>query len=96
MTNRRKLFLPGSCKTVGIEESERDYIYYRERTMKSFLTVGEIAVIFAAPAWKIRQVVDSLGTEIQRAGLYRMIPREALPEIAAKIQGKAAEAVPCK
>lgn len=61
----------------------------------SNLTVGEIAVIYAAPEWKVRRIVDSLGTEIQRAGRYRLIPRSMLATIGARLQG-AKEAAPCK
>lgn len=53
----------------------------------SHLTVGEIARIFDVPQWKIRGIVDSLDAEIPRAGLYRLIPRDLLPTIAARLQG---------
>ena len=49
-------------------------------------TVGELARFFSAPDWKIRRLVDSLGVEIPRAGGYRLIPRELIPRIAAKLQ----------
>ena len=48
----------------------------------SHLTVGQVAEIYAAPEWKIRRLVDSLGVEIQRAGGYRLIPRSMLATIA--------------
>ena len=53
----------------------------------SNLTVGQVADFFQAPEWKIRRIVDSMGTDIQRAGLYRLIPRSMLPAIGAKLQG---------
>ncbi len=52
----------------------------------SHLTVGQVAEIFQAPAWKIRRIVDSLGAEIPRAGLYRLVPRSMLAAIGAKLQ----------
>jgi hypothetical protein len=50
------------------------------------LTVGQVAEIFQAPEWKVRRIVDSLGAEIPRAGLYRLIPRPMLTAIGAKLQ----------
>ena len=49
----------------------------------SHLTTGQVAEIFGAPEWRVRRIVDSLppDVEIQRAGLYRLIPRSALPAI---------------
>jgi hypothetical protein len=61
----------------------------------SNLTVGQVAEIYAVPEWKIRRIVDSMGTEIQRAGLYRLIPRSMLPAIGMKLQGaKSAQEAP--
>ncbi len=54
--------------------------------LKTHLTIGDIAGIFAVPAWKIRRVVDSLGADIPRIGSYRTVPRELLGAIAAKLQ----------
>jgi hypothetical protein len=52
----------------------------------SHLTVGEVARIFQAPEWRVRKIVDSLGPEIPRAGLYRLVPRSMLAAIGAKLQ----------
>ena len=49
-------------------------------------TIGQIARIFCVPEWKIRRIVDSLDPEVQRAGLYRVVPRAMLPEIGAKLR----------
>jgi hypothetical protein len=57
----------------------------------SNLTTGQVAAIFATPEWKIRRIVDSMGPEIQRAGLYRLIPRSMLPAIGARLQNKVME-----
>ena len=54
-------------------------------TQPSHLTVGEVAKIYAVPDWRIRKLVDSMGADIPRAGLYRLIPRTMLPAIVAEI-----------
>lgn len=51
------------------------------------LTVGEVAKIFDAPAWKVRRVVDELAPNAARAGNYRLIPRDLLGAIAEKLRG---------
>jgi hypothetical protein len=58
--------------------------------LASHLTTGQVAAFYNVPAWRIRKIVDSLDCEIPRVGLYRMIPRNVLPAIAARLQGKAA------
>jgi hypothetical protein len=58
----------------------------------SYLTIGEIATLFGLPAWKVRRAVDALGVEIQRAGLYRIVPRTLLGKIAAEIERRGWEA----
>ncbi len=50
------------------------------------LTVGDVASIFGAPAWKVRRIVDSLPEELPRAGNYRLIPRAMLPTIGSELQ----------
>jgi hypothetical protein len=60
----------------------------------SHLTIGQVAKIFDAPEWKIRRIVDSISPEVQRLGLYRLVPRAMLPEIGAKLQPVSAAAVP--
>ena len=65
--------------------------------LTSHLTTGQVAAFYGAPEWRIRKIVDSLDCDIPRAGLYRMIPRDVLPAIAARLQGKTAkEAAPCR
>jgi hypothetical protein len=53
----------------------------------SHLTVGQVADFFQTPEWRIRRIVDSMGADIPRAGLYRLIPRSLLPAIGAKLLG---------
>ncbi len=55
-------------------------------SQKSHFTIGEIAALNDAPAWKVRRVVDGLDAEIPRAGLYRLVPRELLGAVAAKLE----------
>ena len=59
-------------------------------TPSTHVTIGEVAEIFQAPQWKVRRIVDAMGADIQRAGLYRLIPRSLLPAIGAKLQGAVA------
>lgn len=54
----------------------------------SHLTVGQIADIYSEPTWKVRRVVDGLGVEIPRAGLYRLVPRDLLPRIGAELASR--------
>lgn len=49
------------------------------------LTVTQVAKIYGVPAWRIRRLVDSLGIEIPRAGLYRLIQRDLLGTIAVEL-----------
>ena len=58
--------------------------------LASHLTTGQVASFYGVPEWRVRKIVDSLDCDIPRAGLYRMIPRDVLPAIAARLQGKAA------
>lgn len=50
--------------------------------MTTHLTVGQLADLFGLPTWKIRRAVDSLDGEIPRVGLYRLVPRVRLGELA--------------
>jgi hypothetical protein len=59
-------------------------------TLASHLTTGQVAEFFRVPEWRIRRIVDSLDCDIPRAGLYRMIPRDVLPAIAAKLPNRPA------
>jgi hypothetical protein len=53
---------------------------------RTHLTIGQIAEIYGVPAWKIRRVVDSIGADIPRIGLYRCVPRDLLGTIVAELQ----------
>jgi hypothetical protein len=53
---------------------------------KSHLTTGEIATLFGVPGWAARRAVDALGESIPRAGLYRLVPRDLLPRVEAKLR----------
>jgi hypothetical protein len=64
------------------------------------LTIPQVAARFGVPDWKVRRIVDSLDIEVQRAGLYRLIPTSMLEAIAneLRLQGwlSAQEASSCK
>jgi len=55
-------------------------------SLKTHLTIGEVATIYDVPSWKIRRVVDAIDAEIPRVGLYRMVPRPLLGVIAEDLQ----------
>jgi hypothetical protein len=65
-------------------------------TQKSFFTVGQLADRFNEPQWKVRRAVDSLDTEVPRAGQYRLVPAEMLPAIGAKLHPSHTEPSVCK
>jgi hypothetical protein len=52
------------------------------------LTTGEIAAHFEVKSWQARRAVDALGQAIPRAGLYRLVPRDLLPQIEAELRRK--------
>jgi hypothetical protein len=60
----------------------------RERVMttQSHLTTGDIALFYGAAHWQVRRVVDSLGEQIPRAGLYRLVPRTLLDRIGTELR----------
>ena len=60
-------------------------------SQKSHLTTGELAARYGKPAWKVRRVVDALDAEIPLAGLYRLVPRELIGVIAAKLESHSQE-----
>jgi hypothetical protein len=45
------------------------------------LTTGDIAAELGVPIWRVRRAVDALCLACPRAGLYRLIPRELIPQI---------------
>jgi hypothetical protein len=50
------------------------------------LTTGDLTAHFGVAAWQIRRAVDALGLAIPRAGLYRLVPRDLLPQIEAELR----------
>jgi len=56
--------------------------------MSTHLTVGQLAEMFGLPTWKVRRAVDSLGGDIPRAGMYRMVPRARLGELAVALHAR--------
>jgi hypothetical protein len=59
---------------------------------KGFYTVGEVAGMHSWPGWKMRRLVDELGT-VERFGQYRLVPARMLGKIAAAV--KAYRRSPC-
>ena len=55
-------------------------------SIKTHLTIGEVAEFYGIPSWKIRRVVDSLDGDIPRVGLYRLVPRTMLGTLAVELQ----------
>ncbi len=49
------------------------------------LTTSKVAAEVGVPVWRIRRIVDGLGVELPRAGLYRLIPRTLIPAIRAAL-----------
>lgn len=54
--------------------------------MPKHLTIGQLAEMTGQPEWKIRRAVDSLDEEIPRAGLYRLIPEELVPQLMERLE----------
>jgi hypothetical protein len=54
-------------------------------TQEAFLTIGELAQQVKAPIWKVRRVVDALRRDLPRAGLYRLVPLDMLPQIVERL-----------
>jgi hypothetical protein len=48
---------------------------------KSHLTTGELSAHFGVAVWQARRAVDALDAPILRAGLYRLVPRDLLPQV---------------
>jgi hypothetical protein len=53
---------------------------------KTHLTTREFSERYDEPAWRVREAADALGELIPRAGLYRLIPLEAIDLLRAEIR----------
>jgi hypothetical protein len=53
---------------------------------KSYYTTGEIAALYGVPCWAVRRVIDALGGDVPRAGLYRLIPCDLLGRVKEKLR----------
>ncbi len=58
------------------------------RQTNEYATVGELARLFTVKNYQIREVVDEFAEPVPRAGLYRMVPRTRVPEVAAGLQAR--------
>jgi hypothetical protein len=61
---------------------------------KAFFTTREIAELCGAPVWLVRRVVDRLGEEIPRVGLYRLVPAALLDRVQAELRKRGRAEVP--
>lgn len=52
---------------------------------KTHYTAPEIARLYGVAIWQARRAVDGLGETIPRAGLYRLVPREMLARVKARL-----------
>ena len=52
---------------------------------QQFFTIGQLAIHFREPTWKVRRIVDALGVEIPRLCQYRLIPASILEEIGKRL-----------
>jgi hypothetical protein len=50
------------------------------------MTSGEIAAHCNVPIWLVRRAIDAVIPDVQRVGMYRLVPRRLLPRIEQEIQ----------
>jgi hypothetical protein len=55
-------------------------------TTQTYLTTREVAEHHGVAVWQARLVIDSLGVEIPRAGLYRLVPVGMLGQVGLELQ----------
>jgi hypothetical protein len=54
---------------------------------RTYLTTSEVAERFPGVAgWMVRRALDGMGTPVPRAGLYRLVPEESLPQVEAELR----------
>jgi hypothetical protein len=54
---------------------------------RTYLTTSEIAERFPGVAgWQVRRTLDAMDLDIPRAGLYRLVPEELLPQVEAELR----------
>jgi hypothetical protein len=68
------------------------------------LTIGQLSAELTrncpapVPTWKARKVVDAVGGQVRRVGLYRLVPRSLIPAIVEELERTGwfdREDVPC-
>ena len=52
---------------------------------QSAKTIGWLSRELAVPEWKVRRVADSVGVDLPRAGLYRLVTPDAEVRIRAEL-----------
>src|SRR5262249_10953859 len=75
----------GAARPVAFLTLSRNIRECDMSRLNTHLTIGEIAAEFNISRLRARYIVDSLGEEVPRAGLYRMVPRSLLPKIKAAL-----------
>jgi len=58
--------------------------------VKTYLTTREVAEHCGIPVWLARRIVDGLGEEIPRVGLYRLVPFALLDQVRDEVRRRAA------
>jgi hypothetical protein len=58
---------------------------------KAYLTTREVAEHCGIPAWLARRIVDGLGEDVPRIGLYRLVPAGLLPQVEEQVAKRARE-----
>jgi hypothetical protein len=63
-----------------------------------YLTIGQLAERFGIATWQARRAVDTVLPDLPRAGLYRLVPMNAIDRIesALRDRGYLREAQPCQ
>jgi hypothetical protein len=52
---------------------------------KTHLTTPEVAERLGVPVWLARRAIDTLGAQVPRAGLYRLVPVDLLDQVRAAL-----------
>jgi hypothetical protein len=56
---------------------------------KTHFTTGEVALQLGIPVWLARRIVDDLGEDIPRVGLYRLVPAGLVGRVRAEARRRA-------
>jgi hypothetical protein len=57
--------------------------------LSTYLTTSDIAERYPGVApWQVRRTLDGMGLQIPRAGLYRLVPEDLLPQVEAALRSR--------